>query len=401
MSVEILRRMIAALDEQTSVTGSVELAERLAIMLPDGDVAAADDPGFVDWLIEHGEQGPFGFAGYTMLDPRVRRVVRLIARGEARVSGFDPADILDEIEEALSPREHLDATLTDILVYPPGGHFVRHKDTPHSPDLLGTLVVGLPIAHQGGAFHIDDGFEPRIVDWSGRPDPKRLPWVALYGDVDHEIKEVEAGARVTLVYALTRAGRTRLGRSRQQQLGALSAEVRRLALPEPLMIACTRLVIAPTEPQPLQGIESLRGADREIAEVLIGRGFRVAVRTCLAVRTSEWDDEDRRRWYRTDDEITFARLAQPLDTSRVAALLDCITFEPAWWGDGGGFDDHEAESLAPYCLDVVPADRWVVRPRAAVTMLRTIEFSEDGYVGNGSVESHLYRLAALEVTRAT
>ena len=132
-------------------------------MLPDGDVGAVDDPQFVAWLVEHGEAAPFGHAHETKLDPNVRHAIRLAARGAGLVGGFDPDGVLPEIEAALSPRTRLAATLTDVVVYPVGGHFALHKDTPRSSDLIGTLVVALLIAHDGGAFHIGGD----VVDWSG------------------------------------------------------------------------------------------------------------------------------------------------------------------------------------------------------------------------------------------
>src|SRR5688500_5877039 len=112
VSLDDLRRALDQLDEPTLHEGTARLDERLAIMLPDGDVAAADDPHFVEWLLEHGEPAPFGLGSRTRLDPRVRNAIRLVARGDARVSGFDPAHILDEIEQVLSPRMRLAATLT-------------------------------------------------------------------------------------------------------------------------------------------------------------------------------------------------------------------------------------------------------------------------------------------------
>src|SRR5688572_33390669 len=128
MSIDELRRVLASLDEPTYCEGTVRVAERLAIMLPDGDVAAVDDPGFVEWLVEHGEMAPFGHGGETKVDPAVRLATRLVARGAAEVTGFDPADILGEVEQVLSPRTHLVAKLTDVLVYDVGGHFDFHKD---------------------------------------------------------------------------------------------------------------------------------------------------------------------------------------------------------------------------------------------------------------------------------
>src|SRR6185312_15314768 len=121
-----LLRAIEALDAVPFCEGMVPLAERIAIMLPDGDLA------------------PFGQGHETKLDPTVRHAIRLRARGEARVDGFDPAQVLDAIEQAMSPRTHLEARLTDVTVYPPGGHFAAHKDTPTSSALVGTLVVCLP-----------------------------------------------------------------------------------------------------------------------------------------------------------------------------------------------------------------------------------------------------------------
>ncbi|HEX7704716.1 MAG TPA: hypothetical protein VF403_28440, partial [Kofleriaceae bacterium] len=88
MSLDDLKRSLQALDEPTFCEGTVQLTERLAIMLPDGDLAAPDDPTFVDWLVEHGEPAPFGQASETKLDPAVRYATRLVARGAARIGGF-------------------------------------------------------------------------------------------------------------------------------------------------------------------------------------------------------------------------------------------------------------------------------------------------------------------------
>src|SRR5580692_5057655 len=135
MSLESLKLALDALDEPSSCEGVVRLHDSLAIILPDGDLVAADDPILVDWLLAHGEPAPFGHDRETKLDPAVRHATRLVTRGDARISGFDPAELLGEIEAVLSPRTHLAATLTDVLVYPPGGHFAKHKDTPHSTEL--------------------------------------------------------------------------------------------------------------------------------------------------------------------------------------------------------------------------------------------------------------------------
>jgi len=399
MSVERLRQALDAFDEPAACQGSHRLAGPLAIVLPDGEIGVADEPGFVAWLQAHAEAAPYGQGGETKLDGSVRNALRLVARGTAQVAGFDPAAVLGEIEAALSPRSQLIATLTDVLVYPVGGHFAPHRDTPLSSDLVGTLIVGLPIEHTGGGFEIDDGDEPRILEWGGPVDPTLVRWVALYGDVDHAVHPVTHGSRVTLVYALTLTDRFRDDPAWQARVRALDAAARLLELPPggPLMIACSRHVIGIDGEQPL-GLDALRGADRDLARVLASRGFAVAVRTCVVAR--EHDAFERpSTWFRPAGELYFARLARPLLEADLAALVDCVVFENPWGGDGGGYMDDEFTTLEPYILDTVPADRWILRRRAATTFLREVDFAGDGYLGNGAVESYLYKLAALEITR--
>lgn len=395
MSLDAFRKALDDLTETAYCEGSCRLTERLAIALPDGDVGAVDDATFVDWLLAHSEPAPFGQGGETKVDAKVRNAQRLIARGAASVSGFEPAQILGEIEAALSPREHLDATLTDVLVYRKGGHFARHKDTPRQADLVGTLVVGLPIAHAGGAFHITDGGEPLIVDWSGKtPSPSKVPWVAMFSDVDHEIKPVTSGARVTLVYALTRSGRPRPDPASDTMLAKLDKLVGRLPIPArgPLMIACARHVITDDETQPL-GAEVLRGTDRAIADLLIEHGFTVSVRSCVTAAFAYGEQTNR---LSTDNVFSISRLSKSLSPKLIESLENLVTFAKLSKGE----EEHYM-TLAPYILDAVPPmDGWVIRKSAAATLIHESEdFSEDGNYGNEGYEAHIYMLAALEVTR--
>jgi hypothetical protein len=404
MAFDALKQALEALDEPASCTGAVRLAEPVVIQLPEGELGPTTDPAFLDWLVSHAEPAPFGYANQTRHDPTVRRALRLVARGEARINGFDPALVIPEIERTLSPQTRLAATLTDVLVYPPYGHFARHKDTPRSPDLVGTLIVGLPVAHEGGAFRIEDDPEPRVVDWSGPvEEPTVLRWIAMFTDVGHAVEPVTAGARVTLVYALTRAEPAGPDQTGFERLGGLRRAARDLELPSdgPLMIACTRQVIAPDGPQP-QGIETLRGTDRLVAEVLASEGLSVAVRTCVAARYRDGDrglPPSRVPDLHGEGEVFLARLARALRDRDVAELLDAVVFGPSPGGDGGGFSDENASSLAPFIVDRIPIESWIFRARAAATFLREIYFSDYDFVGNDAVEAYLYKLAALEVTR--
>ncbi|MBA2542148.1 MAG: 2OG-Fe(II) oxygenase [Deltaproteobacteria bacterium] len=394
MSLPALKRALDALDEVACCEGVFAATERVAIMLPDGDVGAADDPRFVDWLLAHSELAPFGDGGETKLDPAVRNAQRLVARDRATVNGFDPALVLPEIEDALSPRYHLEATLTDVLVYPTDGRFARHRDTPYTRELVGTLVVGLPIRHTGGAFIVDDGAGPRTFDW-GEP-VAGLPWVALFSDVDHLVEPVISGARVTLVYALSSTGRRR-DAATAARYAAVHRAIDGLTDTAPIVIPCARHVITGDAKAP--DLESLRGTDRELAQIFVDAGFRVAVRSCVIASPNNGAQASR---FEQHEDLTPALMAAPLPPSVIASLGQLVAFVPDTHisNDGGGdYPDEEATSLAPYLLPGVPIDRWVIRTKAAATLIHEALFDQYGFFGNGGFDAYLYTLAALEVTR--
>ena len=394
--------LLDALEERSWCAGTHQPLERVAIALPDGDIGAVDDPQFVAWLCAHGEPAPFGAGGETVVDPDVRAAVRLVARGAATVAGFDPAEILPEIEPILSPRRHLRAQLTDVLVYEKGGKFLRHKDTPTAHDLLGTLVVVLPVEHEGGAFRIDDGCRaPGVLDW-GDPQAGVLRWVAMYSDVDHEVETVTSGARAVLTYALHTTDRPREDPLWRQRRARLASAFVPLAQYEawPAMIACSRQVIVDTELQ-ARGLDALRAGDRDIADVLVAAGYQVRLRACVASSAGT------NRRFPDSEHSYICRLRDPLTSEAVPALAYTITFADDVSGDDDDdLTDEERASreaprgaLGPYILDEVGRDRWVVRATAAATLLHEGYFSDSGYFGNEAYTALVYTLAALEVTR--
>ena len=397
MSHDELKKILEDLPDPSFVEGTTELPERLAIALPDGDVGALDDKMFVEWLLEHAEDAPFGEKGETKLDKKVRNAKRLVARGKADIAGFDPAAVLPEIEAALSPRFHLDAQLEDVIIYPKGGKFERHKDTPRTANLVGTLVVGLPIAHAGGQFEIVDGGKPHVVDWSGKANRTHVRWVALFSDLDHAVKPVSSGTRVTLVYSLSRSERPRTDARRDKQLAKLRAAAGALKIDKkaPLMIACTRQIV--TDGSQPQSIDTLRGTDREIAEVFDEAGFDVAVRACIVGDNEEGGD---RRFPQTTDIWAITRLSKAVPADVVAGMDAVVSFTDRVEADEYGSEAMDATLLGEYVHDMVQLDRWVIRKRAAATVVYEGMYSETGYFGNEGSFGHIYTLAAVEVTPA-
>jgi len=394
VSLDQLRAILEELPDPSVIEGVATLTERFAIALPDGDVGALDDKLFVDWLLEHAEDAPFGHGGETKFDKKIRHARRLRARGAASIAGFDPAELLPAIEAALSPRFHLEAKLEDVIVYSKGGKFARHKDTPRTANLVGTLVVGLPIAHEGGQFEIVDGGSMREIDWSGTPKPNEARWVALFSDLDHEVKAVTSGSRVTLVYSLSRSSRPRADEMRDGLLAELRQAVAQLpASNRELLIPCTRLIV--TDGKQPQSIDTLRGTDREIADTFVEAGFEVSVRACLVGDNDDGNAEDgafpANAWGIT-------RLSAAIPESVRANMGDIVSFGDSVDADELGEDvDLGATLLGEYVLDMVGAERLVIRRRAAATVIYEGMYSETGYFGNEASDGHIYTLAAIEV----
>ncbi|MEO8701551.1 MAG: 2OG-Fe(II) oxygenase [Kofleriaceae bacterium] len=384
MSVVDLRNALDTLEEASCCTGTLRLTERVALALPDGDVGAVDDTSFVDWLLEHSEPAPYGHGKETKLDPKVRSAQRLKARDKVVVHGFDPEAILDEIAAVLSPTRMLSAHLTDVIVYKKGDKFTRHKDTPRAAELIGTLVVGLPIAHTGGTFVVDDGRGAQKFDWSGQPKAGALPWVAVFSDVDHEILPVKSGARVTLVYALHRTARPRSDAKAKQRQALVTKAANALSRQAkwPVLIACGRHVIAEPGAKQPQSIDTLRGADHDIAEALVAAGFRVDVRACIAAIANYNDPQP---WPDTEGMFALTRLKAVPPGAVIEEL-----------GDEGG------NGIEDYILDDVILEQCAIRKTAAAMLVHeNAAWALDGMdFGNEGFDALLYSVAALEVTRS-
>ncbi|TDL25167.1 hypothetical protein BD410DRAFT_837405 [Rickenella mellea] len=92
-----------------------------------------------------------------------------------------------------------------LNVYGKGSFFKVHKDTPRGDKMFASLVIVLPTLHNGGALMLSHKDESTIFD-SGKMlqsnSPGVVAYVAFFSDVDHEVREVTSGHRVTITYNL-------------------------------------------------------------------------------------------------------------------------------------------------------------------------------------------------------
>lgn len=85
----------------------------------------------------------------------------------------------------------------------PSGHFRAHVDTPQSATQFGSLVVCLPLDHEGGQLEVRHHGKTTTFDWStSDQDNPSIQWAAFYSDCEHEVLRVKSGNRITLTYNL-------------------------------------------------------------------------------------------------------------------------------------------------------------------------------------------------------
>lgn len=132
------------------------------------------------------------------------RLAREILPGSFELN-FNPLEpsygIISTIEAVFGIRARTE--LYKINSYCSGGLFRPHKDTPRGEDHIGTLVIALPSPFEGGHLILRHGSFENVIDWStlGRGDrPDDLHWVFFYSDIEHEVRPVTSGYRLTVSY---------------------------------------------------------------------------------------------------------------------------------------------------------------------------------------------------------
>jgi hypothetical protein len=98
------------------------------------------------------------------------------------------------------------ARLYKLVLYEEGGFFKSHKDTEKEPGMFGSLVVQLPARHDLGALVVRHRGEEALFDFGGDDSDAYFYSVAFYADCEHELRPVENGKRLCLLYNLVRGG---------------------------------------------------------------------------------------------------------------------------------------------------------------------------------------------------
>ncbi|KAF5011843.1 hypothetical protein FDECE_2075 [Fusarium decemcellulare] len=177
-------------------------------------------PDNLEHLLSEMMPATFGLGGEDVYDESYRKASKLEPSNFS--TNFCPytVGIIDAVSQLLLPsRESNKQRAVKAELYKlnarPSGHFRSHVDTPRSRSQFGSLVVCLPVEHEGGTLEVRHGDQTISFDWasSSGSSNSSIQWAAFYSDCEHEVLPVTSGHRITLTYNLyiTR-GNTQLSR---------------------------------------------------------------------------------------------------------------------------------------------------------------------------------------------
>jgi hypothetical protein len=157
-------------------------------------------------LRKQAHQAPYGKGTQTLVDTDVRRVWEIDAE-QVVLANPEWVNVVEQAVGAAQSalgleKQKLDAHLYKLLLYEPGSFFLAHRDGEKLDRMVATLVIALPAAHTGGELVVRHEGHEVVVDFG--PDSKfHTQFAAFYADCEHEIRPVESGYRLALVYNLT------------------------------------------------------------------------------------------------------------------------------------------------------------------------------------------------------
>ncbi|MEP7145115.1 MAG: 2OG-Fe(II) oxygenase [Ferruginibacter sp.] len=193
-------------------SGSFVSSNAESFLLPGLDILGVGEIGFpintpqIKEMIKVAHKAPFGKGSETVIDTNVRSAWEIDA-GKISFRNKDWAKFVEVIIKQIKPDLGLEghsvtANLYKLLIYEKGDFFVAHKDSEKEKGMFGTLIIALPSKHTGGELFVRFDGQEKIIDFSGPASQYKIPFAAFYADCEHEIRPINSGHRVSLVYNL-------------------------------------------------------------------------------------------------------------------------------------------------------------------------------------------------------
>ncbi|KAI6123202.1 hypothetical protein EDD16DRAFT_1894176 [Pisolithus croceorrhizus] len=138
----------------------------------------------------------FGVNNENVYDESYRKAGKMDPTEFAANFDVEDSDLIDIVSQGLLEGDHEDRgiklELYKLNVYGKDSFFKAHKDTPRSETMFGSLVIVFPTSHEGGEFVLRENEH----EWPC------VSYVSFFSDVEHEVRMMTSGHRVTLTYNL-------------------------------------------------------------------------------------------------------------------------------------------------------------------------------------------------------
>ncbi|KAI6111124.1 hypothetical protein F5141DRAFT_1202856 [Pisolithus sp. B1] len=152
----------------------------------------------------------FGVNNENVYDESYRKAGKMGAAEFATTFDVEDSDLIGIVSQGLLEGDDEDRgiklELYKLNVYGKDSFFKAHKDTPRSETMFGSLVIVFPTPHEGGEFVLRENEHEWVVDLaksiSEPPQQPCVSYVSFFSGVEHEIRMVTSGHRVTLTYNL-------------------------------------------------------------------------------------------------------------------------------------------------------------------------------------------------------
>lgn len=241
-------------------------------------------------LIRCCRQAPYGKGTKTIVDTNVRRVWELDPE-QFQLLNPEWSNCVDRITSVIQQHlglgdQPLESQLYKLLIYEKGGFFLPHKDGEKADRMVATCIISLPSLHEGGRLIIRHAGEEVTIRFDSPAHRFNLQYAAFYSDCEHEVKPVESGYRLCLVYNMVLTGNTPTAvrapnfRDQANQLTSLIQKWKTSKVSQ-------RLAIALTYEYSKDGLslENLKGEDQSRAAVISSAAKKAGCRATLALLT--------------------------------------------------------------------------------------------------------------------
>ena len=278
-------------------------------LLVDGKACGTLDAPDVAALKKLASPAPFGRGKKTVHDTTVRNAYHIDGE-RVTIDGLSfEYKFYDTIRKwsGLNIDDH--SVLYKLHIYPTGGHFGRHVDTPHGPGHIasGILLLGSPYA--GGRLVIEHNGHQESVTAEDVPGT----FAAWYTDCPHWVESVTSGDRVVLQYDIVHpivdavlAGTFTVDKYIDAETGffADSGITHPPAVPAILNLIVAEVQVLLTQRKNVAiltdhcylnkgglRLETLKGRDKALVDAFTAAGLAVELHACVLRRKGE-DDYD-------------------------------------------------------------------------------------------------------------